>query len=44
MVIRKHGSDTDQPYPLRINDLRKAILAKYGVNVKKVIVDGEFQF
>ena len=44
IVIRKHGSDSDQPYPLRLNDLRKVILDKYGVNVKKVVVDGEFQF
>ena len=42
--IRKHGSDNDQPYPLKINEMRKYILEKWGVNIKKVIVDGQFEF
>ena len=42
--IRRHGNENDQPYQLRINELRRVIRERWNVDVKKVIVDGEFQF
>lgn len=42
--IRKHGNNNDQPYQLRINELRQAISERWNVDVRKVIVDGEFNF
>lgn len=44
MVIRKRGTDSDEPYQLRINDLRRYIIEQWNVDVKKVVVDGEFSF
>ena len=42
--IRRRGNENDQPYQLRINELRRTIRERWNVDVKKVIVDGEFQF
>ena len=42
--IRKRGNDNDPPYQLRINELRRAVSERWNVDVKKVVVDGEFNF
>ena len=42
--IRKRGNDNDPPYQLRINELRQVINQRWGVNVKKVVIDGEIDF
>jgi hypothetical protein len=42
--ISKRGTDNDRPYELRINELRQAIRERYGVIIKKVTVDGIFQY
>ena len=42
--IRRRGNENDQPYELRINELRGLIRERWNVDVKKVIVDGEFTF
>jgi hypothetical protein len=42
--IRKRGNNNDQPYQLQINELRQAINRRWNVDVKKVIVDGVFEY
>lgn len=42
--IRKHGNDNDPPYQLQINELRRAINRRWNVDVRKVIVDGVFEY
>lgn len=44
IIIRKHGSDNDQPYQLKINDLRREIRERWNVNVKRIEIDGLFEF
>jgi len=42
--IRKRGNDSDQPYQLRINEMRRLIRERFGVDVREVIVDGTFSY
>lgn len=42
--IRRRGNENDRPYELRINELRGLIRERWNVDVKKVVVDGEFTF
>ncbi len=42
--IHKRGTENDPPYQLRLNELRRAIRERFGVNVKKVTVDGTFEY
>lgn len=42
--IRRRGNENDQPYQLRINELRRVIRERWNVDVRKVIVDGVFEY
>jgi len=45
IVIRKNGANVDNgKYTLDLGRFRRYILERYGVDVKKVVVDGEFTF
>lgn len=42
--IRKRGTENDPPYELRINEMRRVIRERYGVDVRKATVDGTFEY
>ena len=45
LVIRKNGANIDNgEYRLNLQQFREYILERYGVDVKKIVVDGEFVF
>ena len=42
--FNKRGTEQDPPYQIRVNELRREIRERFGVDIRRVVVDGTFRY